>query len=165
MRPQICPLKHKIWPLRMDGCKEIHPCVLQDIGSLGPLPCSYATSSADHSQQGIGYRWPSAILGWLVINLYIHLCTRPTVLIFSSVMDCIVVMHCLMDVYFIKTLKTGKLQEKKPCTVFLHIYPSPLTPSRWKFKIKQTLHQRHTHWLWQLREYAPFGCVNMQKFF
>ena len=25
---------------------EIHPCVLQDIGPLGPLPCSHSTSSA-----------------------------------------------------------------------------------------------------------------------
>ena len=25
---------------------EIHPCVLQDIGPLGPLPCSHTTSSA-----------------------------------------------------------------------------------------------------------------------
>ena len=32
------------------------PCVLQDIGPLGPLPCSHSTSSADHSKQGIGYR-------------------------------------------------------------------------------------------------------------
>ena len=24
--------------VRMDGCKEIHPCGLQDIGPLGPLP-------------------------------------------------------------------------------------------------------------------------------
>ena len=24
--------------VRMDGCMEIHPCVLQDIGPLGPLP-------------------------------------------------------------------------------------------------------------------------------
>ena len=45
---------------------EIHLCVLQDIGPLGPLPCSPSTSSADHSKQGIGYRWPCAILGWLV---------------------------------------------------------------------------------------------------
>ena len=45
---------------------EIHPCVLQDIGPLGPLPCSHSTSSANHSKQGIGYRWPCAILGWLV---------------------------------------------------------------------------------------------------
>ena len=41
---------------RTDGRKEIHPCVLQDIGPLGPLPCSHSTSSADHSEQGIGYR-------------------------------------------------------------------------------------------------------------
>ena len=38
------------------GCKEIHPCVLQDIGPLGPLPCSHSTFSANHSKQGIGYR-------------------------------------------------------------------------------------------------------------
>ena len=41
---------------RKDGRLEIHPCVLQDIGPLGPLPCSHSTSSLDHSQQGIGYR-------------------------------------------------------------------------------------------------------------
>ena len=51
----------------LSGCMEIHPCVLQDISSLGPLPCSHSTSSANHSKQGIGYRWPCAILGWLVI--------------------------------------------------------------------------------------------------
>ena len=49
------------------GRMEIHPCVLQDIGPLGPLPCSHSTSSANHSKQGIGYRWPCAILGWLVV--------------------------------------------------------------------------------------------------
>ena len=38
------------------GREEIHPCVLLDIGPLGPLPCSQSTSSADHSKQGIGYR-------------------------------------------------------------------------------------------------------------
>ena len=59
----------EIWELRRlgggrtDGCKEIHPCVLQDIGPLGPQPCSHSTSSVDHSKQGIGYRWPYAILG------------------------------------------------------------------------------------------------------
>ena len=41
---------------RTDGRMEIHPCVLQDIGPLGPLPCSHPTSSLDHYQQGIGYR-------------------------------------------------------------------------------------------------------------
>ena len=50
----------------LSGRMEIHPCVLQDIGPLGPLPCSYSTSSVNHSKQGIGYRWPCAILGWLV---------------------------------------------------------------------------------------------------
>ena len=50
----------------LSGRMEIHPCVLQDIGPLGPLPCSHSTSSANHSKQGIGYRWPCAILGWLV---------------------------------------------------------------------------------------------------
>ena len=39
----------------LSGRKEIHPCVLQDIGPLGPLPCSHSTS-ANHSKQGIGYR-------------------------------------------------------------------------------------------------------------
>ena len=40
----------------LSGCMQIHPCVLHDIGPLGPLPCSHPTSSADHSKQGIGYR-------------------------------------------------------------------------------------------------------------
>ena len=40
----------------LSGRMEIHPCVLQDIGPLGPLPCSHSTSSAKHSKQGIGYR-------------------------------------------------------------------------------------------------------------
>ena len=69
MRPQICPLKPKIWPLRMDGREEYHSHVLQDIGSLRPLPCCWSTSSGDHSEQGIGYRWLCEILGWLVIFL------------------------------------------------------------------------------------------------
>ena len=30
----------------LSGRMEIHPCVLQDIGPLGPLPCSHSTSSA-----------------------------------------------------------------------------------------------------------------------
>ena len=42
---------------------EIHPCVLQYIGPLRPLPSSRSTFLADHSKQGIGYRWPCAILG------------------------------------------------------------------------------------------------------
>ena len=58
MRPQICPLKPKIWPLRMDGHEKYHSRVLQDIGSLRPLPCSWSTSSGDHSEQGIRLRWP-----------------------------------------------------------------------------------------------------------
>ena len=37
--------------------------VLQDICPFGPLPCSHSISPLDHSQQGIGYRWPCAILG------------------------------------------------------------------------------------------------------
>ena len=57
---QICLL----WPESVIYCQkyassgrmEIPPCVLQDIGPLGPLPCSHSTSSLDHSQQGIGYR-------------------------------------------------------------------------------------------------------------
>ena len=39
----------------LSGCMEIHLCNLQDIGPLGPLPCSHSNSSADHSKQGIGY--------------------------------------------------------------------------------------------------------------
>merc|ERR1712074_16293 len=39
----------------ISGRMELHPCVLQDIGPLGPLPCSHSTSSANHSKQGIGY--------------------------------------------------------------------------------------------------------------
>ena len=58
-----CPKGLK-YPL--SGRMEIHPCIQQDIGPLGPLPCSHSTASADHSKQGIGYRWPCAILGWLV---------------------------------------------------------------------------------------------------
>ena len=40
----------------LSGRMEIHPCVLQDIGPLGPLPCSHPTFTANHSKQGIGYR-------------------------------------------------------------------------------------------------------------
>ena len=43
---------------RMDGQKdehmEIHPYVLQDIGPLGPLPCSQPTIIANHTEQGKG---------------------------------------------------------------------------------------------------------------
>ena len=42
--------------VRKDGRLEIHPCVLQDIGPLGPLPCSHSSTSLDHCKQGIGYR-------------------------------------------------------------------------------------------------------------
>ena len=42
--------------ISISGRLEIPPCVLQDIGPLGPLPCSLFTSSLDHSKQGIGYR-------------------------------------------------------------------------------------------------------------
>ena len=60
------PLNIKGLKYALSGHMEIHPCVLQDIGPFGPLPCSHSTSSANHSKQGIGYRWPCAILGWLV---------------------------------------------------------------------------------------------------
>ena len=53
----------------LSGRLKIHPCVLQDIGPLGPLPCSHSNFLTNHSKQGIGYRWPSAILGWLVTNV------------------------------------------------------------------------------------------------
>merc|ERR1712074_458036 len=71
-RPQICPLGLKPAPQTSNllfwtkffhpnfksasGRLKIHPCVLQDIGSLGPLPCSHSSTSLDHSKQGIGYR-------------------------------------------------------------------------------------------------------------
>ena len=77
-RPQICPLGLKPAPQTSNllfwakschpnfksasGRLEIHPCVLQDIGPLGPLPCSHSTTSLDHSKQGIGYRLPCVIL-------------------------------------------------------------------------------------------------------
>ena len=38
----------------MDGHMEIHPCVLQDIGLLGLLPCSQPTVTANHTEQGDG---------------------------------------------------------------------------------------------------------------
>ena len=41
---------------RTDGRMEIHPCVLQDIGPLGPLPCPHITSLHHHPKQGNGYR-------------------------------------------------------------------------------------------------------------
>ena len=56
----------------LSGQMVFHPCVLQDIGPLGPLPCSHSTSSANHSKQGIGYRWQCAILGWLVSHVVRH---------------------------------------------------------------------------------------------
>ena len=33
-------------------CMEIHPCVLQDISPLGPLPCSQPTITANCTKQG-----------------------------------------------------------------------------------------------------------------
>ena len=56
--PQL-PLRPAIFPLRTSGNS---PCVLQDIGPLGPLLCSHSITSLDHSKQGMGYRCPSAIL-------------------------------------------------------------------------------------------------------
>ena len=56
-RGLIWGLRGLIWGLRgawggadgrTDRRLEIHPCVLQDTGPLGPLPCSYSTSSAGH---------------------------------------------------------------------------------------------------------------------
>ena len=41
---------------RTKGHQEIHPCVLQDIDPLGPLPCFHSITSFSHSKQGIGYR-------------------------------------------------------------------------------------------------------------
>ena len=46
--------------------RKFTPCVLQDIGSLGQLPCSHSSFWANHSKQGIRHCWPCAILGWLV---------------------------------------------------------------------------------------------------
>ena len=43
-------------PKAFSGHLEIYTSVLQDIGPLGPLPCSHSTSPANHSKQGIGYR-------------------------------------------------------------------------------------------------------------
>ena len=40
---RISPKGHKC---AFPGRLEIHPCVLQDIGPLGPLPCSHSSSSA-----------------------------------------------------------------------------------------------------------------------
>ena len=58
-RPKIFPLNLKSLLgliYSPSGRLEITPCVLQDIGPLGPLPCSQSTTSLDHSKQGIGYR-------------------------------------------------------------------------------------------------------------
>ena len=74
-RPKACPqtsnliFRHKSSPdlkprlnyllgllYSPSGRLEIPPCVLQDIGPLGPLPCSHSTTSLDHPKQGIGYR-------------------------------------------------------------------------------------------------------------
>ena len=58
-RPKIFPLNLKSLLgliYSPSGRLEITPCVLQDIGPLGPLPCSKSTTSLDHSKQGIGYR-------------------------------------------------------------------------------------------------------------
>ena len=59
--------------IALSGQKNVHifcPCVQKDIDPLRPLPCCHSTSPLDHSQQGIGYRWPCAILGWLVICVF-----------------------------------------------------------------------------------------------
>ena len=41
---------------RTDGRLEISPCVLQDIGPLGPLPCSHSTTSLDQITQSNPFR-------------------------------------------------------------------------------------------------------------
>ena len=50
----------------MDRCKEIYPHILHNFGPVGQLSCSQSTTLLDHYKQGIGYRWPCAILGLLV---------------------------------------------------------------------------------------------------
>ena len=53
---------------RTDGCKEIHPCVLQDIGPLGPLLKQQAKShSSPKAVSGQRYPCPAKVvcaLGW-----------------------------------------------------------------------------------------------------
>ena len=60
------------------GHLEIHSCVLQDIGPLGPLPCSHSITLDDYLEQGIGYHWPCVILGRLISLL--RRCVRGTLI-------------------------------------------------------------------------------------
>ena len=42
--------------LQWGGDGWMDPCVLQDIGPLGPLSFSHSITLLEHSKQGIGYR-------------------------------------------------------------------------------------------------------------
>ena len=53
----------------LSGRMEIHPCVLQDIGFLGPLPCSHSTFSAIQA----GHRVPLTMCDpWMTCFFYIY---------------------------------------------------------------------------------------------
>ena len=52
IRPLVPEIRPSRTPYLLSGCMEIHSCVLQDIGPLGPLPCSHSTSSVDILQAG-----------------------------------------------------------------------------------------------------------------
>ena len=47
----------------LSGCMEIYPCVLQDIGPLGPLPCSHSTSLAITPSRASGSPLKNGVAG------------------------------------------------------------------------------------------------------
>ena len=63
-RPQICPL-------RAYGNSPLCPTGHWTVGAPALLSLHFFSN---HSKQGIGYRWPCAILGWLVlfVCLFFH---------------------------------------------------------------------------------------------
>ena len=105
---------------------EIHPCVLQDIGPLGPLPCSLFFSWSLRA----GYHWPCAILGWLVITAPTHshaslVAVYPLTIIYFAFFSCTMgpltdnFWLCTMLNHFITVHKMAMSHESSLCLTWL----------------------------------------------
>ena len=78
-KPKFCPpaLKYtfsglnqssKAWNMPPQDIWKFTPVFYRTSALWGRCPSLTPISSLDHSEQGIGYRWPCAILGWLVVD-------------------------------------------------------------------------------------------------
>ena len=92
---------------------KIYSCVLQDIGPLGPLPCSHSTTSLDHSKQGTP-SWPCAILGWLVSSWLLKISEWPPTLPSSSASTQSAPLHPTMSVCRLVGWSVGPLFGQRP---------------------------------------------------